>query len=438
MTSAITNSAVTPEKALIGLILRWETDPKFQESIIRDMIAYGIDDCAFDDGDASRAWKAILTLHRANSVIDLVMVHRQDPETAIFCSEVIDCVVPRGEAAQHRFYAEEMMKTKWAKNNALLLSKLALDVSGLRPGDNFDSMQSELLNSIDRSCKSFFSDKTTAQHVKDVISDYVPVLQDRYEQRALGKPRGIPTGISTLDQVIHGFMPGGLYIVAARTSLGKTTLAINFANTALENDRSVLFFTNEMPNIQICEKQLSLRTGIFNSKLFSGSVEDKDIDRISEEVPKLESKKFYIDDKSGSVIETLTSGIKKHHLKHGLDMVVIDYIQQISTQDSGKFQSRVQELGYVSKELKRLAIDLKIPILCLAQVNRAAENSEDPPTLANIKDSGSIEQDADAVIFIHRDREKTDGECVLSIAKNRFGPSKDITCRVDLKVNKFY
>jgi len=371
--------------------------------------------------------------------VNLVTVCEAEPDLAIFLIECTQIVSGGQGDDMHKFYANQILKRLWLMRQAVTFSQMATDLANAKPADNIDGIKARMQRVLEEAVQTNFKSEAASKHVRDISETYLDELKERCTQKLMGNSRGISSGIKTLDEIIHGFMPGSLYILAARPSLGKTTLALNFANAAVEASKRVFVFTNEMPDIQIFEKFLSLRSGVLNHKLFSGAIEDKDFERIGEALPVIVDKEFYIDDVSGRKLETLISSIRNLHMRSKLDLVIFDYIQQISIgTKANAARHRAQELGEISGSIKKIALDLRIPIVCLAQVNRDAEGRDEPPTLANIKDSGSIEQDADAVIFIHRDRQKSETECILSVAKNRFGPVKDIICNVNLKINKFY
>jgi replicative DNA helicase len=398
-------------------------------------IDLGIKDTAFTDNKSSRAWNYIYSIHNRSSEVNLVTVSELMPDHTGW---LIDCLQNAPVTANPDWYAQELLRRSWLRESATKLSQLANQMSVEITGESFDELRIQLEETARSLLSKKVDQKVESRSVKDVLSNYIDDLEARCVQRINGQTRGLSTGIKLLDEVLHGWMPSCLYLLAARTSLGKTTLAINFANTAIENGKKVLFFTNEMPDVQICEKQLSLRSGVFNVRLFNGNLEDSDLDKIHKEIGNFSSKNLFINHKSGRKLHTLIAEIKAMYALHKIDFVILDYIQQVSIDDKPRGMSRVAELGEVADAIKRLSLELGIPMLCLAQVNRSAEKSDEPPTLASIRDSGALEQDADGVIFIHRDRNVGEGKCVLSVAKNRFGPTKEIFVNVDLKVNRFF
>ena len=416
------------EKIIIGYAI--SDDP-----IKSTLFDFGIQDSWFSDYNAQTSWKAIRTLLNGTSEINLVTVGAVIPQQAVFLIECLE-IKPMGQDIL--YYLKEIQSLHWARKSREEINEVLKKLSAVKNGLDVEECHA-MLDSVSRQAVLDFNGSSkTSIKIPRVLDICVDEFEKRVIDKQMGNSRGLSTGIKNLDASIHGWMPGTLNILAARTSLGKTTLAINFSNTAIDSGKKVLFFTNEMPAQQIAEKQLSLRTGIFNHKLFSGSLDEKDLDKLHQGISGFYNKSLSINDRSGRRLSKFLSEVKRLHREDGLDMVILDYIQQMSADDGNKYPSRVLELGVIANAIKELALDLKIPIICLAQCNRQAENSDDPPNLSHIRDSGAIEQDADTVIFIHRDRTVAEGKCILAVAKNRFGPTGDIEINVDLRVNRFY
>lgn len=416
------------EKIIIGYAI--SDDP-----IKSTLFDFGIQDDWFIDYNAQTAWKAIRTLLNGNSEVNLVTVGAIIPKQAVFLIECLE-IKPMGQDIN--FYVNELRSASWARKISSTLSESLKKTMGIK--NTIEAV--EIRNSIEADLRSSFDEFVgIIDHNKtpmEIIDSYTDELEQRIIDGQQGKERGLDTGLKLLNESIYGWMEGSLNILAARTSLGKTTLAINFANTAADLGKKVLFFTNEMPANQIMEKVLSLKSNVLNKKIFRGDLNDSDIDKLHKQMGVVYKKGIYINDTCGRELSKFIHSVKSMKKKHGLDLVILDYIQQVSVDDGNKYPSRVLELGVIANAIKKLSLELKIPIICLAQCNRQAENSDDPPNLSHIRDSGAIEQDADTVIFIHRDRTVAEGKCILAVAKNRFGPTGDIEINVDLKVNRFY
>lgn len=416
------------EKTIIGMAIN-------SGSNLQTLIDLDIKGDNFSDHNLSRAWTAIQAIHKGNVEVNLVTVSAREPDLAV-C--LIDCLQNMQVAVDVNHYGSELIKMAWINNATKSLGDLTARLLRSKVGDKIETLKIDLestCNKISSLCR-----EQTAKNLdtREVLSRYSDLLEKRIVDALEGKTRGITTGIKDLDKLIHGWMPGSLNILAARTSLGKTTLALNFANVAINAGKKTLFFTNEMPATQIMEKILSLRSGVFNHKLFSGILDQKQIDKVLDACEGMAEKHLWINQSSGRRLRSFLGEVRRAHHENGLDFVVLDYVQQMQLDEKSSQQNRTLEIAEITSAIKELSIDLNIAVVCIAQLNRQAENSNDEPNLANIRDSGAIEQDADTVIFIHRERERIDGQCDLLVAKNRFGPCGKLQVQTDLKVNKFF
>jgi replicative DNA helicase len=215
--------------------------------------------------------------------------------------------------------------------------------------------------------------------------------------------RGVATGIRPLDNILGGLHKSDLIVLAARPSVGKSAFAIDIARHISSHEKkTIAFFSLEMPAIQIFERMLAQQTGINLWTLRMGQIKDDQYAKYNEGVAKLADSKIFIDDTAGINIMQLRSKARKLMLENSLDLIVIDYLQLM--QGNSSTDNRAQEIGEISRSLKILARELNIPVIALSQLNRAVENRQDRiPQLSDLRESGSIEQDADLVIFLSRD-----------------------------------
>ncbi|MEG2321993.1 MAG: replicative DNA helicase [Bacilli bacterium] len=249
-----------------------------------------------------------------------------------------------------------------------------------------------------------------------------------------GEITGIPTGFYKLDKITSGLHPNELIIIAARPGVGKTAFALNLAtNIAIDTNKTVALFNMEMGAEQLINRMLASVGQIFGDKLKSGNLQHEDWKRINEAISRLADTKMYIDDTAGMTISEIRAKCRRlASMKDGLDIVIIDYLQLI--QGSERYKgNRVQEVTEISRSLKTLAMELKIPVIALSQLSRSVEGkgrSDKRPILSDLRESGSIEQDADIVAMLHREdyynRELVVDENIsrteLIIAKHRNGP----------------
>ena len=242
-----------------------------------------------------------------------------------------------------------------------------------------------------------------------------------------GSITGVGSGIRDLDAKTSGFQKGDMVLIAARPSMGKTTFSLNIAeHAALREGKSVVIFSLEMSKEQLAYKLLCSEANVDMLKLRTGNLDDDDWERIARATGPLSKARIYIDDTAGLSVMEMRSKCRKIKMEHGIDMILIDYLQLMSGSSSS--ESRQQEVSEISRSIKALAKEMECPVIALSQLSRAPEQRADHrPMLSDLRESGSIEQDADVVMFLYRDEyynketeDKNIGECI--IAKQRNGP----------------
>jgi len=261
--------------------------------------------------------------------------------------------------------------------------------------------------------------KKTFIPVKDALAESFDRLDNL--QNSPDGLRGVPTGFADLDRMLTGMQDSNLIILAARPGIGKTTFATNIAqHVAVDRKMPVGYFALEMSNLEMVDRMLVGQANIDAWKLKTGNLKDDDFARLSEAMGVLADCPLYIDDTPGQSILELRTKARKLHSQVGLKLLVVDYLQLVVGDKA--YESRVQEVGAISQGLKNLARELRIPILALSQLNRGIENrTEKIPVLADLRESGSIEQDADVVMFLYRNDDANLEDVKLAIAKHRNG-----------------
>ncbi len=213
---------------------------------------------------------------------------------------------------------------------------------------------------------------------------------------------GVPMGFIDLDRRTSGLHAAELIILAARPAMGKSSLALNIAqNVAVKAKKNVAIFSLEMPGVQVANRMLSSEARLSSEKIKKGDIKDDEWGKIGNAISVLAQAGIYVDDTSNITVGEIGARCRKMMLEKGLDLVVIDYLQLIS--GSGRGASRQQEITEISRSLKILANDLNIPIIALSQLSRASDKEKREPVLSDLRDSGAIEQDADVVMFLHRE-----------------------------------
>ena len=276
--------------------------------------------------------------------------------------------------------------------------------------------------------------------IQDVLLTNIKII----DQAAQNKDKivGIPTGFKDLDEKTSGLQRSDLIIVAARPAMGKTAFALNIAQqSAVTAGSSVIIFSLEMSKEQLGQRLLAMQARVEMQKLKQGDLDRKDWDRITMALDELNNTKIVIDDTPGISIMEMRNKCRRLKADQGLDLVVVDYLQLMSMQ--GKTDNRQQEISTISRNLKLLAREMDCPVIVLSQLSRAPEQRQDHrPILSDLRESGSIEQDADIVIFLYRDdyyNENTDkpGVCEVNIAKHRSGPTDKVEMTWVSRYTKF-
>jgi replicative DNA helicase len=242
--------------------------------------------------------------------------------------------------------------------------------------------------------------------------------------------RTVKTGFSNLDYYLNGLVAGSLTVIAARPSLGKTSLAVNMAmNAVTREQKNVLFFSLEMAKEEISDRITASLLGVSTWQMQKGDLSDAQVGDLGGVIDQVRNLPLFIDDDPDSTISNIRAKAIRHQLEHGLDLLVVDYLQLIEPPSGTSRENRVQEVSAISRGLKKLAKELHAPVIALSQLNRAVENRPKCiPHLADLRDSGTIEQDADIVLMLWREsayEEDCDHpeQTTVFIRKNRQGPT---------------
>ena len=289
--------------------------------------------------------------------------------------------------------------------------------------------QSEVSGVLDLAEKKIFdiAEKKSSndfEPLSDVLERGFLEIERLFNNR--GEITGVGSGFTDLDAKTSGFQKGDMVLIAARPSMGKTTFALNIAeHAALREGKSVVIFSLEMSKEQLAYKLLCSEANVDLLKLRTGTLDDKDWENIARATGPLSKAKIYIDDTAGVSVMEMRSKCRRLKMEYGIDLILIDYLQLMSGSSS---ENRQQEVSEISRSIKALAKEMECPVIALSQLSRAPEQRADHrPMLSDLRESGSIEQDADLVMFLYRDEyynketdEKNVAECI--VAKQRNGP----------------
>ncbi len=323
--------------------------------------------------------------------------------------------------ANARYYAEVV--SRLATYRRLIAAAGRVAAVGYRAPE-------ELAEALDEAEDAIFSvgmreRRESVRPMKELMEE----TWEEFEEIADGRvPTGILTGFSKLDELTQGFHPSDLVIIAARPSMGKTSLALNIVDhVAVKQRVPVAIFSLEMSAKEVTKRMLCSRARV-NSQRLKASFTDDDVwQRLSEAAGELTSASIFIDDNADIGILELRSKVRRLKAQHDIGLVVVDYIQLMGS--DRRHENRVQEIAAISRGLKILGRDFNIPVIAVSQLSREPEKHNRPPILSDLRESGAIEQDADLIIFIHRqdqydrDNDELKGRASINLAKHRNGPT---------------
>ena len=415
-------SAPDIERAVIGAMLTCEEDLH----IVADLLSK---DCLID-GYNSQIYDACISLYNKGKQPDIISVSEM-LKNKVDLSDMVDYTTSSSMNIEEHCY---LLKEYQMRREILKVHRLVDRVHDTSE-DVFDILSSvaQLTDTVSRHAK------TRSYHsITEVIKDSMDGIEKASQNT--GSITGIPTGFKYLDRLTNGFNPGELIILAARPGMGKTTLALNYMTTAALHGKRALLFSLEMGSRAIGYKLLSSQSEIEHERIKRGKLTDKEYRKMNDDIAAVvNGNNIIIDDSAALDIYQLRTIARKLNHENKIDMIVVDYLQLIQGQDrQNKQQNREQQISYISRQLKVLAKELEVPVICLSQLSRAVESRADKtPMLSDLRESGAIEQDADMVMFIYRDgyyNKSDDNGCKILLAKNRHGESgtTDITFRGDV------
>lgn len=300
---------------------------------------------------------------------------------------------------------------------------------------------------LEKSEKALFG--VTQTFIQNKLVPIREILNNRYEEFAaihadpeLVQRNMISTGYKSFDEKLGGFKRGDLIIVAARPSMGKTAIALNFAQNVAKKNRHVAIFSLEMSKEQLTDRLIAAVMAVDSWKLQKGKLTEDEFARMGDALETLSHSKIYLDDSpAGEGLTSIKSKARRLKMESGLDLIVIDYLQLMS---NGNSLNRVQEVSEISRGLKSLARELDVPVIALSQLSRQLESRPDKrPVMSDLRESGSIEQDADIIAMLYRDDyynefSETPGVTNVLIRKNRNGPIGQVDLKFEKSQQKFY
>jgi replicative DNA helicase len=273
----------------------------------------------------------------------------------------------------------------------------------------------------------------------EVVNSYYERVEYLHDHR--GEPMGVPSGFRDLDRLLGGFQRSDLLILAARPGVGKTSLMLTWALKAAEKNKLTAIFSLEMSGEQLAQRMVSALSNIDAQRLRLGDLRDDEWPRFVDAVGHLADLPIYIDDTPSLSAIQLRTKCRRLHSEHGMDVLFVDYLQLMTS--GTRVENRVQEVSYLSRSLKGLARELDVPVITASQLSRAVEQRQDKrPVLSDLRESGSIEQDADVVMFIYRDEmyhPETEQQNIAEVivSKHRSGPTGTVQLFFNSRLTQF-
>lgn len=396
----------------------------------------------FYDDRHKRIFEASLSLYEKHKPIDVLTLTDQLKSTgfldmvggAAYLTELTNFVPTAAHVDEYaRIVAQKAMRRR--------LINASQNIVGM----GFDENKS-LEELIEEAEARLF--EVSQRHVKQDVTSLENILAESFDRldelhKDKDKIRGIPTGYKDLDNILAGLQRSDLAILAARPSMGKTALALNIAhNVALKSDLPVLIFSLEMSKEQLVDRMLAMESGVDAWALRTGNLNDQDFEKIGQAMGSLSEAQIYIDDTPSITVSDLRTKARREAHQRPLGLMIVDYLQLMSGSSTTE-GNRVQEISEISRGLKGIARELNVPVLALSQLSRSVESrSPQIPQLADLRESGSIEQDADVVAFMYREdyyNPETDRKNVtdIFIKKHRNGPTGAIELYFEREKQRF-
>ena len=423
--------SVEAERTVIGALL---IDP---DAIIRVCDFLRPED--FYDPTLRQIFEAIFALYQQHEPIDFVTVSSkltdnkkiQEIGGSAFLAQLASDV----PTASHIYQYGQIVKTK-AVHRRIIAAGQKISALGYEEGRHVPELLEEVEKMVFQITNTYLKEKF--MHIRDILEMRYERFAELHESKEEDAVKGVPTGFNALDTKLSGLQPSDVIIIAARPSMGKSSLALNIAqNASFKHKLPVGFFSLEMSREELMDRLLVAQAEIDAWKLKTGRLDEGEFTKLSDAMGELYETPLYIDDTPGASILEMRTKARRLQAEHGLRLIIVDYLQL--ARPVRNLDNRVQEVSEISQGLKNLARELKIPVLALSQLSRQVESrGVKKPQLADLRESGAIEQDADVVMFMWRENDENLENMNLDIAKHRNGPLRSLKLRFKGDRIKFY
>ena len=388
-------------------------------------------------------YETMLELFNKNEAVDLITVTEQLRKNDLlekaggiaFVTSLANAVPTAANVEYPARIVEDQAQLRNLINSATEIAGMAYEASD-DITDVMDKSEKMILEVAARQNSGSFVP------IKEILMDTFSKIEKLYETK--GGITGLPSGFKDLDKLTSGLQPSDLILVAARPSMGKTAFTLNIAqHVAVHENKSVAFFSLEMSKEQLVQRMLCSEGGIDSQRLRVGELEENDWEKLINAADRLSRAPIYIDDTAGITVMELRSKARRLKAEHELQLIVIDYLQLMQGRSSKNSDNRQQEISEISRSLKALARELNVPVIALSQLSRSVESRQvKKPMLSDLRESGSLEQDADIVMFLYREDyydPETEHKNITDviIAKHRNGPVDTVQLFFHKQFTKF-
>lgn len=375
----------------------------------------------FYDERNGKIFKAVLDLYEERAPVDIVTLSDKLKKNrdlikvggTTYLTELVNSVPTSANAEKYGLIIKDFYLKRQLISSSSRIVELSFD-EGVPADQALDRAESEIFSLSQRHLRQSFIP------IKEALSESFDRLDELH--KTAGGLRGVPTGFTDLDNLLAGLQQSNLIVLAARPGIGKTALGLNIARAvSVDYKIPVGVFSLEMSKEELTDRLLVRQSEIDAWKLKTGRLEEEDFTRFSEAMGVLADASLFIDDTPGISVLEMRTKARRLQVEKGLQLLVVDYLQLIRGRG---LENRVQEVSEISMGLKNLARELKIPVIAMSQLSRAVEvRGGQRPRLADLRESGSIEQDADVVMFLYREDEENPENITLEISKHRNGPT---------------
>lgn len=425
---------VEAEQSIIGAILiDNEALPKALEII-------GIDD--FYKTSHRKIFRSMVELFDRNEPIDLItltdFMKRSDELEAVGGVSYLSSLVNMVPTAANIKYHSKIVREKGLLRSLL---RSATEIASKVYEDNLEA--EEMVDYAEKSIFDISDKRVKASFItlKELIKSSFEMIEHLYDKKEA--ITGVPSGFRDLDELTTGFQKGDLIVVGGRPSMGKTAFTLNIAqHVGLESREPVAIFSLEMAKEQLAFRMLCSEAMVNSNSIRKGFIKKEDWHKLTGAASKLTGAPIFIDDSSAITVLELRAKARRLKMEHGLSLVIVDYLQLM--RGKGSFERREQEISDISRSLKALAKELSIPVIAVSQLNRSVEQRRPPtPMLADLRESGAIEQDADVILFLYRDEvynkdtPANKGEAEVIVAKQRNGPIGKVNLTFNSSCTRF-